>query len=120
MKKVEWFVHDNGEIIDADYMRTIIEEKDPADTPSTLIDGEGFPVDEDSEFGIELKNRLNISLSLDLEKITRHTGDVLYIGQEDIYSGNSEQSFQRVVKFIVKEEDSGLVWSLHTFQIRYI
>ena len=96
MKKVQWQVA-GGDILDADTSMT----SEPLDVP-----------EEQDAFMDALQVQYSEKTEIPLDIIT-HTGDVLYIGQEDDISG------RRFIKFVVKDTD-GLVWSLLPQQIRYI
>ena len=104
MKRVNWYTSPEGEILNADYLTNQAEfafqqdgeEEEPYD-PAYFDQPEAKPAPP----------------KVDPELVITHTGEVLYIGQEDDITG------RRYIKFVVKDSE-GWVWSLLPQQIRYI
>jgi len=107
MKTINWFVCD-GEILDADYSNAT--QPDPVEFEyMTEQDPEWVPEDKLKKYPVPVKD-------IDPDKIITYTGEVLYIGQEDIML---DSQVLRQIKFIVREHITGLVWSLFPGQVKY-
>ena len=110
-KLINWFVY-NGEILEADYINNLpetVEENpdvDPEFLPWNWHRSEGEPA-----------IPAHIHKEFDPDLVQTHTGEVLYIGQESVVV-NDYVLLQ--IKFIVKEQSTGLVWSLLPAQILYL
>lgn len=103
-KTVNWYVY-NGEILEADYINNRQEaepEPDKSDKQWSLVDYEWkLPAAPVKEF--------------DPEQVITYTGQVLYIGQDDIVL---QDIVLRQIKFIVVDP-TGLVWALLPVQVKY-